>query len=39
MTQHGISKPKSYNGGTIRYGLVSSVGEPTIVHQALSDSN
>jgi hypothetical protein len=35
--QHGISKPKVYINGTVRYGLLMSTDEPTSVHEALHD--
>jgi hypothetical protein len=38
-SQHGISEPKSYTDDTIRYSLLSSVGEPTSVQDALGDTN
>jgi hypothetical protein len=37
--QHGISKPKIYTDGTIRYASLATVGEPRSLHEALSDKN
>jgi hypothetical protein len=39
QAQHGIIKPKSYTDGTIRYGLLTTTGEPTSVQEALGDPN
>jgi hypothetical protein len=36
--QHGIRKPKVYTDGTIRYGLLTSSGEPNHLDEALGDS-
>jgi hypothetical protein len=38
-SQHGITKPKVYTDGTNRYGLLSSVGEPTTIQEAMSVRN
>lgn len=37
--QHGISKPKVYTDGTVRWGMLSttSTEEPAIVSEALQD--
>jgi hypothetical protein len=35
--QHGIKKPKTYTDGTIRYGLFTSIGEPSTLAEALDD--
>jgi histone deacetylase 1/2 len=37
--QHGISKPKVYTDGTVRWGMVSTISddEPTLAFQALQD--
>jgi histone deacetylase 1/2 len=37
--QRGITKPKKYTDGTIRYGLLSSTGEPCTLGEALDDKN
>jgi histone deacetylase 1/2 len=37
--QSGISKPKQYTDGTIRYGNLCSTGEPQSVQEALQDPN
>jgi hypothetical protein len=36
-SRHGISKPKVYTDGTIRYSFLASVGEPATVQEALND--
>ena len=36
-SQSGISKPKTYTDGTIRYSMLTSTGEPRDVHEALGD--
>jgi hypothetical protein len=36
--QYGIRKPKVYTDGTIRYGLLTSSGEPNHLDEALGDS-
>jgi hypothetical protein len=36
--QHGIRKPKVYTDGTVRYGLLTSSGEPNNLDEALGDS-
>jgi hypothetical protein len=36
--QHGIQKPKTYTDGTVRYGLLAGLDEPTNLHEALQDS-
>jgi histone deacetylase 1/2 len=36
--QKGIRHPKQYTDGTIRYGMLSSTGEPLNLTEALSDS-
>jgi hypothetical protein len=33
--QHGIQKPKTYTDGTVRYGLLAGLDEPTNLHEAL----
>jgi hypothetical protein len=38
-SQHGIVKPKVYIDCTIRYSLLSSIGEPTSVQEAMGDLN
>lgn len=42
-SQHGISKPKEYTDGTVkynpRYGLLTEVGEPSTLQEALSNKN
>jgi nucleoside diphosphate kinase len=38
-SQHGISQPKTYSDGTIRYSFVASSGEPSTMHEALGDPN
>jgi hypothetical protein len=35
--QKGIKKPQIYTDGTIRYGLLTSTGEPNSLDEALSD--
>jgi hypothetical protein len=35
--QHGIQKPKLYTDGTVRYGLLTSSGEPQNHNEALQD--
>jgi hypothetical protein len=35
--QHGISKPKIYTDGTVRYGLFSTTGEPQHYSEAMQD--
>jgi histone deacetylase 1/2 len=37
--QKGIQNLKQYTDGTIRYGMLSSTGEPHTLSEALSDSN
>jgi hypothetical protein len=37
--QKGIRHPKQYTNGTIRYGLLSSTGEPHTLREASNDSN
>jgi hypothetical protein len=37
--QKGIRNPKQYTNGTVRYGMLSSTGEPHTLSEALSDSN
>ncbi|XP_071680293.1 uncharacterized protein [Lolium perenne] len=37
--QQGIRKPKVYTDGTVRYGMLSSTGEPCTLTEALDDSN
>jgi histone deacetylase 1/2 len=37
--QKGIRHPKQYTDGTIRYGLLSSTGEPYTLTEALNDPN
>jgi histone deacetylase 1/2 len=37
--QKGVHHPKQYTNGTIRYGMLSSVGETYTPTEALSDSN
>jgi hypothetical protein len=36
--QKGISNPKIYTDGTIRYGLLTSTGEPRNISEALGDT-
>jgi hypothetical protein len=36
-SRHGISKPKVYTDGIIRYSFLASVGEPATVQEALND--
>ena len=36
-SQSGISKPKTYTDGTVRYSMLTSTGEPRDVHEALGD--
>lgn len=38
-SQSGISKPKIFTDGTIRYVLLSSTGEPLNLQEAVADSN
>jgi hypothetical protein len=38
-SQSGISRPKVYTDGTVRYANFSSTGEPTSLDEALSDPN
>jgi hypothetical protein len=38
-SQYGISKPKFFTDGTIRFGFLSSTGEPSGLQEALEDSN
>jgi hypothetical protein len=37
--QKGIKKPKIYTDGTVRYGMLSVIGEPCTLTEALDDSN
>jgi hypothetical protein len=37
--QQGIRQPKKYTDGTVRYGLFSSIGEPSTLSKALDDSH
>jgi hypothetical protein len=37
--QKGIHNPKKYTDGTVRYGLLSSTGEPRNLPAALGDPN
>jgi hypothetical protein len=37
--QKGIRNPKKYTDGTIRYGMLSSTGEPFTLMEALDDEN
>jgi histone deacetylase 1/2 len=37
--QKGIRNPKQYTDGTVRYGLLSSTGEPHTLTEALNDPN
>jgi histone deacetylase 1/2 len=37
--QQGIRQPKKYTDGTIRYGMLSSTGEPRNLPDALNDPN
>jgi hypothetical protein len=37
--QTDICKPKIYNNGTVRYGLLAPTGEPTSIDEALTDTN
>jgi hypothetical protein len=37
--QKGIRNPKKYTDGTVRYGLLSSTGEPRNLPDALGDPN
>jgi hypothetical protein len=36
--QQGISKPKIYKDGTIRYAMLTSTGEPRNISEALDDN-
>jgi hypothetical protein len=36
--QSGIRKPKIYKDGTVRYGMLTTTGEPTSVSDALADT-
>jgi hypothetical protein len=36
-SQSGISKPKIFTDGTVRYGFFSSTGEPSNLSEALGD--
>jgi hypothetical protein len=35
----GIRNPKKYTYGTVRYGMLSSTGEPCTLVEALDDEN
>jgi hypothetical protein len=35
--QHGIRKPKIYMDGTVRYGLLTTLGKPQHCHEALAN--
>jgi hypothetical protein len=37
--QKGIRNPKQYTDGTVRYGMLSSTGEPLTLTEALNDQN
>jgi hypothetical protein len=37
--QKGIRHPKKYTDGTVRYGMLSSTGEPCTLTEALDDEN
>jgi hypothetical protein len=37
--QRGIRNPKKYTDGTVRYGMLSSTGEPCTLMEALDDEN
>jgi hypothetical protein len=37
--QDNIRKPKSYTDGTVRYGLLAQVKEPSSLNEALDDEN
>jgi hypothetical protein len=37
--QKGIRNPKQYTDGTVRYGMLSSTGEPHTLTEALNDPN
>jgi hypothetical protein len=37
--RQGISKPKKYTDGTVRYGMLSSTGEPCNLKEALDDQH
>jgi hypothetical protein len=37
--QSGITKPKLYTDGTIKYGCFASSGEPQKLEEALDDKN
>jgi hypothetical protein len=39
QAQHGISKPKNYTYGTIRYAFTSVTGEPETLGEAFEDGN
>jgi histone deacetylase 1/2 len=39
ISQSGISKPKIFTDGTIRYGYFTSIGEPSSLSEALGDPN
>jgi hypothetical protein len=37
--EKGIRNPKQYTDGTVRYGMLSAIGEPQNLTDALSDAN
>jgi hypothetical protein len=37
--QSGIRRPKKYTDGTIRYGMFTSIGEPSKLSEALEDDH